>query len=106
MLVAMVRTAPPEVRAHHVFGVADAEGFAAMGVVEILVHLHDVALGLGFAWTPPADHCDRVLHRLFPGAPTGTDRWQTLLWATGRAELPGHAALAAWRWDGRPSHER
>ncbi|WP_445186008.1 hypothetical protein ACTXG6_01835 [Pseudonocardia sp. Cha107L01] len=34
--------------------------------------------------------CDRVLARLFPGAPTDPDRWRTLLWATGRAELPEH----------------
>ncbi|MGP8304409.1 hypothetical protein ACTPOK_42260 [Streptomyces inhibens] len=99
LLVAMVRTTPPEVRAHHVFGVSDAEGFAAMGVVETLVHTHDLAAGLGLAWSPPADLCARVLTRLFPDAPQGGDPWLTMLWATGRAELPGRPRLTGWRWD-------
>ncbi|MFF9869938.1 hypothetical protein ACF1G0_31845 [Streptomyces sp. NPDC013953] len=106
LLVAMVRTTPPHVRAHHVFGVSDAEGFAAMGIVETLVHAHDLAQGLGVAWNPPADLCSRVLARLFPDAPDSTDPWPTLLWATGRAELPGRPRQAAWRWDGRPREER
>ena len=102
LLTAIVRTTPPTVRAHHVFGVADPEGFAAMGVVETLVHTHDIAEGLGIDWTPPADLCDRALSRLFPDAPIGTDRWSTLLWATGRAELPGRPRLTEWRWYGTP----
>lgn len=44
LLVAMVRTTP-QVRAHHGFGVSDAEGFAAMGAVKTLVHTHDLAEG-------------------------------------------------------------
>ncbi|MEU9125350.1 maleylpyruvate isomerase N-terminal domain-containing protein [Streptomyces sp. NPDC048506] len=99
LLVAMVRTTPPRVRAHHVFGVSDAEGFAAMGVVETLVHLHDLAEGLGLDWDPPAELCARVLARLFPDAPEAGDPWHTLLWATGRAALPGHPRLTGWRWD-------
>jgi hypothetical protein len=102
LLVAVVQTRPPEVRAHHVFGISDPEGFAAMGVVETLVHMSDVAAGLDIEWTPAATLCDRALGRLFPTAPTDTDRWSTLLWATGRGELPGHAALTSWRWDGTP----
>ncbi|MFS8201963.1 hypothetical protein ACLVWQ_25105 [Streptomyces sp. CWNU-52B] len=100
LLVAMVRTTPPQVRAHHDSGVSDPEGFAAMGVVETLVHTHDLAAGLGLAWSPPAALCSRVLTRLFPEAPGGTDPWPTLLWSTGRAELPGHPRLTTWRWDG------
>ncbi|MFF2078411.1 hypothetical protein ACFVXG_27105 [Kitasatospora sp. NPDC058162] len=102
LLVAMVRTTPPRVRAHHTFGVSDPEGFAAMGVVETLVHLHDVAEGLGLAWTPPSALCSRALARLFPEAPDGADPWPTLLWATGRAELPGHPRLTTWRWHSAP----
>ncbi|MET9863578.1 hypothetical protein ABZY93_30565 [Streptomyces smyrnaeus] len=104
LLVAMVRTTPPRTRAHHVFGASDPEGFAAMGIVETLVHTHDLTQGLGggLVWEPPADLCTRVLARLFPGAPETTDPWQTLLWATGRAELPGHSRLTTWRWDGTP----
>ncbi|MFC6576434.1 maleylpyruvate isomerase N-terminal domain-containing protein [Planomonospora parontospora] len=102
LLVAMVRTTPPHVRAHHVFGASDPEGFAAMGIVETLVHTHDVAQGLGLAWNPPAGLCSRVLARLFPDAPRDTDPWPALLWATGRAELPGHPRLTTWRWYGEP----
>ncbi|MEV5490180.1 hypothetical protein AB0L47_19590 [Streptomyces bobili] len=106
LLTAVVRTTSPAVRSHHVFGLADPEGFAAMGVVETLVHLHDVTEGLGLGWEPDADLCGRVLTRLFPDAPTGTPRWSTLLWATGRAELPGHPRLTSWRWYGAPAGER
>ncbi|MGQ4510889.1 hypothetical protein [Streptomyces sp. DW26H14] len=102
LLVAMVRTSSPRTRAHHVFGVSDPEGFAAMGIVETLVHTHDLAQGLGLGWSPPADLCARVLARLFPDAPTSTAPWPTLLWATGRAELEGRPRLTVWRWDGRP----
>ena len=105
LLVSTARALPPSVRAHHVFGRSDPAGFAAMGVVETLVHTHDVASGLGLTWTPPADLCDRVLARLFPDAPPGGDRWQTLLWATGRAELPGRPRRTTWRWDGTPREE-
>jgi hypothetical protein len=102
LLAAMVEVTPPTVRAHHVYGASDPEGFAAMGVVETLVHMRDVAAGLDLLWEPPGELCRRVLTRLFPDAPTGTDRWQTLLWATGRAALPGRERLTSWRWDGTP----
>jgi hypothetical protein len=102
LLVAMVRTTPPDVRAHHDAGVLDTGGFAAMGIAETLVHMHDVAEGLSLTWAPPAELCGRVLARLFPDAPTGTDRWVTLLWATGRAELPGRPRLTEWQWHGAP----
>ncbi|MES9602791.1 DinB family protein [Actinomadura sp. NPDC048032] len=102
MLSAVVRRTPPDVRAHHTFGASDAEGFAAMGIVETLVHMHDLADGLGLSWEPPADLCARVLGRLFPGAPQDTDPWSTLLWATGRGDLPGHPRVTSWRWYGSP----
>ncbi|CAM5692790.1 VOC family protein [Streptomyces badius] len=106
LLASVVRTTPPEVRAYHVYSVSDPEGFAAMGVVETLVHAHDIAEGLGLTWEPPAALCDRALARLFPDAPAGGDRWAVLLWATGRAELPGHPRRTAWRWDGRPLEDQ
>ncbi|MFF2326149.1 MULTISPECIES: VOC family protein [unclassified Streptomyces] len=102
LLAAMVRTAPPETRSYHPFGVSDPEGFAAMGIVETLVHVHDLAAGLDIPWNPPAGLCDRVLARLFPDAPKDADRWTVLLWATGRAELPGHARVTSWKWHGAP----
>jgi hypothetical protein len=101
-LSSLVTTVPAGTRAYHIFGLADPEGFAAMGVVEILVHMRDVAAGLGIDWTPPEELCGRVLFRLFPDAPSATPRWETLLWATGRGEMAGRERLAEWRWHGAP----
>ncbi|MGF1429887.1 hypothetical protein [Kitasatospora sp. LaBMicrA B282] len=107
LLAAVVRTTAPEVRAFHSYGVADPEGFAAMGVVETLVHTEDVVRGLGLCWAPPAQVCERALTRLFPEVPVaaGDDRWQLLLWATGRAELPGRPRRAFERWHSAPLGE-
>lgn len=102
LLAALVRTKPPHTRAFHSYGIADPEGFAAMGVVEALVHAHDAAEGLGVAWEPPAALCARVLARLFPDAPADAGPWPTLLWATGRTELPAHPRQASWRWHSAP----
>ncbi|GAB3689274.1 hypothetical protein GCM10027597_44080 [Saccharopolyspora tripterygii] len=99
LLVAMVRTCSPEVRSYHAYGVSDPEGFAAMGIVETLVHTHDVVDGLGLSRHPSSQVCAKVLDRLFPDAPAG-DPWTVLLFSTGRAELPGRARLTSWRWDG------
>lgn len=106
VLTAMVRTAPPQLRAWHPYGVSDAAGFAAMGVVETLVHTYDVALGLGVPWEPPEDLCRRVLVRLFPDVPLEAPAWRTLLWATGRTDLPGRPRRTRWRWYGEPPAER
>ena len=102
LLAAMVRTRPPQVRAHHVFGASDPEGFAAMGILETLVHTHDLAAGLSLDWTPPPALCSRVLDRLFPDVPAAADPWPTLLWATGRLGLPGRPRRTSWRWYGEP----
>lgn len=102
LLSAMVRAKPSEVRSYHVYGVSDPAGFAAMGIVETLVHTHDIASGLGLALAPPDELCGKVLTRLFPDAPADPDRWHTLLWATGRAELPDRPRLTTWRWHGAP----
>ncbi|MER5553816.1 VOC family protein [Streptomyces sp. NPDC002793] len=102
LLTAMVRTASPALRSYHSHGVSDPEGFAAMGIVETLVHTHDVAAGLSFSFTPPRGLCDRVLARLFPDAPDDADRWTVLLWSTGRADLPGRDRVTSWKWHGAP----
>jgi hypothetical protein len=102
LLVAMVTTTSPDTRAWHPEGTSDPEGFAAMGVTETLVHGHDAAQGLGVPWEPPADLCARVLNRLFPGAPADALPWAALLWATGRADLPGRPRLGEWRWYSEP----
>ncbi|WP_338694176.1 hypothetical protein V2W30_05780 [Streptomyces sp. Q6] len=102
LLVAVVRATPSTARGYHVFGISDPEGFAAMGVVETLLHAHDLARGLGVDFEAPADLCARALHRLFPDAPAGFAPWPTLLWLTGRGELPGHERVGTWRWYGAP----
>jgi hypothetical protein len=106
LLAAMVRTRQPQVRAYHAYGISDPEGFAAMGITETLVHTHDVAQGLALSWVPPADVCSRVLNRLFPDAPAGADSWVTLLWATGRGELPGHPGSPPGTGTAQSGHNR
>jgi hypothetical protein len=96
MLVALARTRPAEVRGYHPYGVSDPHGFAAMGTVETLLHLHDVADPLDLAWDPDPSVVRRVLDRLFPAEPTD-EPWPTLLRVTGRDPA---VPLDYWRWDG------
>jgi RimJ/RimL family protein N-acetyltransferase len=100
LLAAAVRTARRSARAFHPypFRSANREGFAAMGVAEVLLHTHDVAQGLGLAYEPPAGPAEFVLRRIFPHVRPGDDQWRTLLWATGRAEMPGREPVTEWRW--------
>ncbi|AOR33634.1 GNAT family N-acetyltransferase [Streptomyces fodineus] len=100
LLAAAVRTAAPGVRAFHPypFRSADAEGFAAMGIAEVLLHTHDMAEGLGLPYEPPAELVTSLLACLFPHVQPGPAPWPTLLWATGRGELPGRAPVTEWRW--------
>jgi hypothetical protein len=105
LLSAMVRTAPPKVRGYHPAGVSDAEGFAAMGVVEVLIHTYDIAKALDLEWTPPDELCGRILGRLFPDVPvdmSSPDEWHRLLWAAGRIDLPGAPRRERWRWYSEP----
>lgn len=101
LLAAAVRTTPREVRAFHPypFRSANREGFAAMGVAEVLLHTHDIAEGLGLPYSPPDELCTWVLTRIFPQVRPEPDApWSTLLWATGRGELPGREPVSDWRW--------
>ncbi|MFJ6074330.1 GNAT family N-acetyltransferase [Streptomyces sp. NPDC093065] len=100
LLAAAVRTTPREVRAFHPypFRSANREGFAAMGIAEVLLHTHDIAEGLGLAHEPPAELCTDVLTRIFPRVRPGADPWRTLLWATGRGDLSGRPPVTEWRW--------
>jgi len=100
LLAAAVRTAPREVRAFHPypFRSANREGFAAMGIAEVLVHTHDIAAALGLDYQPARKLAEFVLTRIFPQVRPGADPWRTLLWATGRGELPGRAPVTEWRW--------
>ncbi|MGK4584160.1 hypothetical protein [Kitasatospora sp. HPMI-4] len=96
LLGSALATAGPETRAWH-YGPCDPSGFAAMGIAETLLHTHDITVGLGVPWSPPARLCDAVLGRLFPQAPSG-DPARMLLWCTGRADLPGLPRRTAWVW--------
>lgn len=100
LLAAAVRTTPREVRAFHPypFRSANREGFAAMGVTEVLLHTHDIAQGLDRLRAASTELCADVLSRIFPHVRPGSDPWPTLLWATGRGELPGRAPLTEWHW--------
>lgn len=105
LLASVVRTCPPAARAYHPTGVSDPEGFAAMGCVEMLVHGHDLALGLGLRLTAPPQTCRNVIARLFPHTAAtlaDTDPWTALLWSTNRIQLPGRSAQHDWRWHGSP----
>ena len=98
LLVAVARQADPAKRGGHPYGVSDPHGFAAMGTVEVLLHLHDVAEPLGLTWRPDPDVVRRVLDRLFPQVPSDGEPWSTLLRVTGRdPSFP----LDSWQWDGR-----
>jgi mycothiol maleylpyruvate isomerase-like protein len=97
LLTAMLTVVPDDRRSYHLYGPSDPSGFAAMAVVEVVVHLHDVAGGLGLDWLPPADLCAAALRRLFPAAPPG-EAWAVLLECTGR----GAVARPGWTWDASP----
>ena len=102
LLAAAVRTAALDAEVWHPSGMADREAVAAMGVVEVLVHTHDICRGLRLPWQPPPGLSGRVLGRLFShverDGEAGAGEWATLLWATGRRELPGRPRLREWRW--------
>ncbi|MFA3876613.1 GNAT family N-acetyltransferase [Streptomyces sp. MMCC 100] len=100
LLAATVRTTPREVRAFHPypFRSVNREGFAAMGITEVLLHTHDIAEGLGLVYEPSAELCADLLARIFPHVQPGAGPWRTLLWATGRGDLPGRAPVTEWRW--------
>lgn len=99
MLSAVVRTSDSTTRSWHPYGVGGPIDFAAMGIIEVLVHTEDLSRGLGFAWEPPVELCVQILNHLFPNAPKGFEPWPTLLWATGRIALGGHPRQANWQWE-------
>ena len=104
LLAGSVGFANADARSHHVYGVSDPSGFAAMGVVESLIHTYDAVHGLDSAstWRPPDDLAAPVLSRLFPHAPEGEvgRAGDLLLYMCGRAPLGDLPRLSDWRWYG------
>jgi hypothetical protein len=106
VLAETARAAPATARGFHPAGLADATGFLAMAVDEILVHTYDVTCGLGRSFAPPDRLTRLTLDRLFPWWPQQSPSWPALLWANGRGTLPGHAPLGAdWLWHCAPLDE-
>ncbi|WP_053718108.1 maleylpyruvate isomerase N-terminal domain-containing protein [Saccharothrix sp. NRRL B-16348] len=97
LLASTIERTAPDVRAWHPWGRSDPSGFSAMAVLELTVHSYDIAQGLGVDWTPPDEWCPPVVERLFPHAPAGHAPARTLLWCTGRGELPGVPRQTSWR---------
>jgi hypothetical protein len=99
---ASVDAAPAGIRGFHPAGAADSSGFAAMACDEMLIHTDDAARGLGLRFVPDLRLAGRVLTRLFPWHDPGSDAWQTLLWANGHIDLPGHQNQTGWSWHCAP----
>lgn len=83
-LAAVAAITPPGVRAYHVTGPSTAADYVGRACVELLVHTDDALGGLGVAFAPPADLCQRVLAQQFPDAVGPGPAWPRLLAATGR----------------------
>jgi hypothetical protein len=108
LLATTVTVADPGSRAHHVRGGSDPVGFAAMGVVETLIHTYDAVHGLDGAstWRPPNDLAAPVLTRLFPHTPAGAANapGELLLHMCGRIPLGDRPRQTDWRWYGAAPH--
>ncbi|WP_433509409.1 maleylpyruvate isomerase N-terminal domain-containing protein [Nonomuraea sp. CA-143628] len=105
VLARVVSGTPPDARGWHPYGLADASGFAAMACDELLVHTYDASRGLETEFVPSEEVALATLRRLFPWAPEGAGAWETLLWANGRADLPGQERQTGWRWHCAPLAE-
>jgi hypothetical protein len=96
LLEAVTAGAPLERRGYHPWGMADAGGFAAMGITECVLHAHDVLTAQDLPYAADPAVCARVLDRLFPEARRTDDPWDDLLAATGRTP---RTRGTRWRWD-------
>jgi hypothetical protein len=96
MLTAVIVTAEPDARAiiryrpHPETGAP--QDFAARGALEMILHAHDVCSGLGVAFDPPRDLCERLRDHTSEwaiGAQTAptADAWSDLLERSGRRRL-------------------
>jgi hypothetical protein len=106
VLAEVARAAPPDARAFHPAGMADASGWVAMGMDELLIHTGDITDSLGVPFAAPAGLARVVLDRLFPWWPRETEPWLALRWANGRGALPDHPNPgASWLWHCAPLDE-
>jgi hypothetical protein len=104
-MASVAASTPPEARAYHATGMCDAEGYLAMDCVDLLVHGHDVAEGLGLPFAPPDDLCRVVVARAFPWLADAGSPWEAMLRHTGRIGPPGDDSwrlltLPLAEWDG------
>jgi hypothetical protein len=97
MLVAVVRDAAPDDRAI-IFGgptpvIAAPTDFAPRAALELILHAHDVCLGLGVAFEPEPELCARLRDHTRPwpmwevvwdALPRTDDAWDDLLVGSGR----------------------
>lgn len=93
MLAAVIVVAPPEARAaiwrHPTVQVGAPPDFAARGALELVLHGHDVCVGLGLPFEPPRQVCARLLGSTtrYPGGHDyrpSADAWSDLLARSGR----------------------
>jgi len=105
MLGVIADAVPSETRAFHRMGMADPEGYLAMGCEEILGHTWDIAQGLGVAMIVRGELAAPIVHRLFPWAPVHCGDWDALLWCTNRIALPDRERIGAWGWWAAPRAE-
>jgi hypothetical protein len=83
-LAAVATVTPHDVRAFHVTGPSSATDYVGRACVELLVHTDDALAGLGVAFEPPADLCQRVLAQQYPDVPGHGSGWHQMLIANGR----------------------
>jgi hypothetical protein len=98
-----------DARGWHDWGVADAEGFVAMGTIEILLHTWDIASAFDLPLSDPdqaGELAGRLVPRLFPSAPVGPSPFDSLLAATGRPRPPGKRRAPSWQWHSAPLTDR
>ncbi len=96
LLCAVVKTAPPGRRGWHPYGVSDASGFAAMGIVEASAHTDDICGAHGIGFRADDQAVSRAMNRLFPTATDTGNSWQDLLTAMGRTP---DTRDQPWSWD-------
>ncbi|KUL25325.1 DinB family protein [Actinoplanes awajinensis] len=96
LLVAVIASAPADRTGWHPYGNPDRSALAAMGIVELVLHTHDILGAHHIDYRAPAQLVAPCLDRIFAHADRSDDPWHDLLAATGRTpQSRGHA----WRWD-------